>query len=259
MKLNSFLILVCTSLLIPTIVCAEDRPKSLNFCHSDQDEPPWIAKSGDGVNQQMMKLLEKELKVTIQLSPMAWKRCLSELQAGNMHGAFPSSFKADRLPMGVYPMTGDKPDQTRRVHITSYSLYVVKGSTATWDGSAFKNVNGAIGIQTGYSIGDFLKKNNVSVDDANKSSLDILKKVQLGRLGGAALQTNQGDAILKANADLNGKIQKITVPLEEKAYFLMLSHQLVKSNPKFSQEIGEKMKTVRDSSAIKKAIEQASK
>ncbi|CAK0769620.1 hypothetical protein CCP4SC76_5210003 [Gammaproteobacteria bacterium] len=47
---------------------------------------------------------------------LPWKRCLADLQEGKVDGAFPASFKPDRLAQGSYPMTGDQPDATRRLH-----------------------------------------------------------------------------------------------------------------------------------------------
>lgn len=224
------------------------KPTVLKICHSDQDESPWITLSGDGVNQKMVAELSKQINIKIETMGLPWKRCLADMEAGKVDGAFPASFKTDRLTLGAYPMTGDKPDATKRLHTEGYSLYVLKGSNIGWDGQKFSNITGSVGAPTGYSIIDLLKKNNLTVDEANKSSVDLLKKVQLGRLQAAALQTGLGDILLKQTPEFGDKITKVNVALEEKPYYLMLSNQLVKAEPALAKEIWDKVGALREKS-----------
>jgi polar amino acid transport system substrate-binding protein len=257
MKVTSMAkLLVCAAVLVwHSYAIAQGGVVSVNFCHVDQDEYPWVMQTGAGVSQQMIRRLEEKLSIKVSFSAMPWKRCLAELREGNMDGAFRSSFKEERMAMGAYPMNEGKPDSTKRLHDESYSLYVVKGSRVEWDGRVFKNLTGAIGAPSGYSIVDFLKSRGVAVDDGGKDALSNLKKVVAGRLEGAALQTVVGDCLLQGDAELASKIDKVKIPLEEKPYYLMLSHRFVNGNPRMAKEIWEKVAVLRESPETKKALE----
>lgn len=237
---------------------AQDRPTAMTICHEDDDSYPWVMKNSEGLDIKLVKLLEKQLKdVRITTVAVPWKRCLAELQQGKVDGAMAASFKADRLEMGLYPTGADgKPDAALRLHMGSYSMYVAKGADLGWDGSKFSNLKGSIGIQSGFSIGDFLKKAGAQVDDGTKSAGDNLKKVVLGRLQGAALLTLEGDHLIATVPELAGKIDKLKPPLEEKPYYVMLSKSLVQKYPAFAKEFWNGVAKTRESADFKKAEEQ---
>jgi polar amino acid transport system substrate-binding protein len=247
-------------LLVPALLAAQctwaATPASLSFCHEDQDSYPWVLRDRPGLNIHMMRLLERELKIPFKLVPMPWKRCLAEMAANNVHGAFAASYKVDRLEMGRYPASKDgKPDPAYRLHTSSYSLYRLKGSTLNWNGKAFENLVGQIGTQSAHSIIDFLRERGASVDDGSKNPVDTLRKVQAGRLQGAALQTPRTERILALHPDLARSIERVPVQLEERPYFLMLSAGLVDSAPDLASSIWRTIEKIRESAEYKK-IEQ---
>jgi polar amino acid transport system substrate-binding protein len=62
-----------------------------------------------------------------------------------------------------------------------------KGSRVDWDGKHFANVDGRIGFQLGYSVGDFLRAQNVPVDECSQQADELLQKLLAVRLVAAAL------------------------------------------------------------------------
>lgn len=241
---------------MPAPAGAATRPTELSFCHEDQDSFPWVLRDRPGLNILMMRLLEKELKIPFKLVPMPWKRCLAEMQKNNVHGAFAASYKLDRLEMGHYPAAKDgKPDPAFRLHTSSYSLYRMKGSTLNWNGKSFENLSGQIGTLSGHAIIDFLRERGASVDDGSKNPVDTLRKVQAGRLQGAALQTPRAERILALNPDLARSIERVPVMLEERPYFLMLSPHLAEQLPELASLIWKSVEKIRESTEYKR-IEQ---
>jgi polar amino acid transport system substrate-binding protein len=165
--------------------------------------------------------------VRVEYVPLPWKRCLSELKANTVDGAIGASFKPDRLEFGVYP-GGKSPDTNKRLYIERYVLVRRKFSPVQWNGRAFSNLDGAIGTQLGYSIGDMLQGMKLTVDDGSTTLPELMQKLEV-------LQT----------------------PLAEKPYFLMLSHQLVDTAPALAAEVWAAIEQQRKSAPYRHAEAQA--
>ncbi len=231
---------------------AESKPISLQFCHEDQDSYPYVFKDKLGTNDRLMRLMEKQLGVTILVHVLPWKRCLFEMGKGKMDGAFPASFRSDRLEFGAYPMNGDKPDVSMRLHTSGYVLYRLKGSIVDWDGGKVINATRPIGAQFGFSVVETLKQAGVNVDDSPRSGEEALRRVLAGRFDGAALQPSTGDDLLAKHPDLGQRIERVAKPIEEKPYYLMLSHKLLKEYPAFSKKLWDTIIVIRESAEFKK-------
>ncbi|NEX60741.1 substrate-binding periplasmic protein [Noviherbaspirillum galbum] len=239
--------LVGTLLFLAQAAMAADRPAKLVLCHENQDSYPWIMTDRPGLNILLLKLLERDLKLPVEFVPLPWKRCLAELAAGRVDGAFAASFKADRLAMGRYPGAArDTPDPAKRLHGSSYSLYRLKGGNLDWDGSAFHNLSGPVGILSGFSIQDFLLERGVQVDEGTGSPERTLRKLEAGRIQGAALQTRRADHLLQ-HPELAARIERLPVPLEDRPYYLMLSFDLVRGHPALAEDIWNRVARLRDS------------
>lgn len=230
------------------------KPGALVFCHEDQDSYPWVLRDRAGLNIVMLRLLERDIGMPIRFLPLPWRRCLAELAANNVDGAFAASFKAERLSMGRYPSGKDgKPDPARRLHMSSYSLYRAKGNALRWNGSRFDGLQGQIGTLTSHSIIDFLLERGVAVDSGSKSPVETLRKVALGRLQGAALQTPRAEHVLAQMPELARQLEREPVLLEERAYYLMLSNRLVDSEPQLADTVWRQIERIRDSAPYKQA------
>lgn len=238
-------VLLCLLGMVPH---AYSQPRELQFCYENEDSYPWVLKSGDGLNIRLISLLSRELGVKIKLLPMPWKRCLSELAGNRMDGAFAASFVAERLAYGQYPMHGDgSPDQNRRLHLSSYSLYRLKGDPLSWSGQEFINLHGPIGTLPGFSIVDLLKNKGVTIDDGSRSPGGTLRKLLLKRIQGAVLQTQRADYELASNPTWAKYIERISLTIEQKAYYLMLSHGLVQQDPALADTIWSDIERLRQS------------
>ena len=248
MRAKSMLLL----LLMLASAAVGARPASLLFCHEDQDSFPWVLKDRPGLNVLLVRQLEREIGVPIRLVALPWKRCLAELAANSVDGAFAASFKAERLEMGRYPNGKDgKPDPALRLHMSSYSLYRARGSALHWNGSRLENLNGAIGSLAGHSIVDLLREMGVPVDERSKSPVETLRKVAMGRLQGAVLQTPRVSHLLGIHPDLAAAIERDPTVLEERPYFLMLSFKLVEQEPSFSEQLWKQIERTRESPQFK--------
>ncbi|MDR7022470.1 substrate-binding periplasmic protein [Aeromonas salmonicida] len=253
--LHSYRFIILFTLLL-IVRSAHSQHRELQFCYENEDSYPWVLKNGDGLNIRLIHLLENELKLKIKLLAMPWKRCLQELSVNKVDGAFAASFVDERLQYGQFPMSSDNfPDQEKRLHLSSYSLYRLKGDIISWNGEKFTHVQDKIGTLPGFSIIKLLKKNGIIIDYGSRSPEGILRKLLLKRIQGAVLQTQRADHILMNNVDLAKYIERVPVNIEEKAYYLMLSHAFVHHNPVLADMIWSTIASLRESEEYKKSLD----
>jgi polar amino acid transport system substrate-binding protein len=231
---------------------ANEDPQIITLGHEDKDAFPWVLPDGKGgyvgIDLETLKLLEKEMKITIKTSALPWRRCLEEMKLGKVDGAFASSYKQEREEFGRYPLdSSGKVDASRMIHMSGYSLYYSKIFPVTFDGKKFAGIKGRVAAQFSFSIVKPLQELGVDVDDSSGDPVDILKKLTLGRVGAAVLQTARAEKIIGEKEEFRKAIAKSDYekpPFESKPYFLMLSHQLLEKHPKFSERLWNSLKKV---------------
>lgn len=217
-------------------VCAETQAAPVSICHEDEDNFPWFIKNGKGASVILMEMAAATAGIPVELKSMPWKRCLLQLERGDSAAALGASYTEERAYYAVYPMsrkTPSVPDEMRRLRSDEYALYRAVGSSLSWDGKALSGVlsgvRGKIGYQTSFSIGEQLKKWGIEAVEGSKSPEVILRRVLMGSLQGAALQTAAADHLL-SNPEFSGKIEKIDPPLTVKSYFLVFGKDYYSQN-----------------------------
>lgn len=234
--------------------CAAGAPPArpvLTLCFEQQDVRPWRNVDGSGLNFELLKEVGSRLDIRLNFLSMPWKRCLAQLKANDVDGAFAVSYKDDRLALGAFP-GGAPADPARRMHIDRYMLVRRKGSPVDWDGKAFHHVDGPIGFQLGYSVGDFLRALRMDVDEGNQRAGDMAQKLVAGRLAAAAVGGSDAAALMKG--PLAGQIEVLATPLVEKPYYLMLSHALLARDAALAERIWKSVEEVRNSAPYKKRL-----
>jgi polar amino acid transport system substrate-binding protein len=243
------LVLVVGSLLaIPTVHANE----TLKLCMESADVRPWRTRDGKGLNFELIDAAAKRINVTVEYRALPWKRCLAELKANAVDGAFAGSFRSDRLVIGAYP-GGASPDVEKRLHTDTYVVIRRKDSAVTWDGKQFSGLTGTLGIQLGYSVGEQLASMKIHVDDGSVTLHELLTKVVLGRVDAAAVLEGEVRHLLKTEPALAEKLELLPIPVVEKPYFLLLSHQLVATRPAFAERLWQSIEFTRKSAAYRKA------
>jgi polar amino acid transport system substrate-binding protein len=240
------------SLLLCMLAASPAAAKeTITLCFERADVPPWRTIKGEGHNFDLLRQVEAKLGISFDYQSMPWKRCLAQVKSNEVGGAFAVSFKPDRLEIGAYP-GGKQPDASRRLHIDRYMLIRRKGSKVEWDGKTLRNLEGTVGVQLGYSVGDFLRGLSVPVDEGSQRATELAQKLVAGRIGAAAM--GGGDSVSIMSGPLASQLELLPVPLTEKPYFLLLSHALVASNPKLAEKIWKAIEEVRTSPAYRKQV-----
>ncbi len=236
----------------------------ITLCFERQEVSPWRTLDGGGLNFELLNEVARRTGVTFDYQSMPWKRCLEQLKANQVGGAFAVSFNRERMALGAYPgvpasvapgAPEPQADAAKRMHTDTYMLVRRRGSRLEWDGKSFRNLDGRIGFQLGYSVGDFLRAQGAAVDDGSQRSDELAQKLIAGRLAGAAM--GGGDAARLMRGPYGKRLEMLPVPLIEKAYFLVLSSALVASRPQLAARLWESVEDVRNSPGYRKREQQA--
>lgn len=245
---------VLLALSLPAAAAAPDKThETVRLCFESQDVLPWRTEKGGGLNFVLLKMVEQRLGIHFDFQAIPWKRCLAQLKSNEVDGAFAVSYKPDRRELGEYP-GGQQLDASKRMHVDSYVIIRRKGSKVDWDGKSFQNLDGAVGFQLGYSVGDVLRAHNLEVDEGSQRADELARKLIAGRLGAAALGGSDAGSLMRG--PLAPQLEQLPIPIIEKPYFLILSHAMVASRPQLSTRIWRAIEEARNSAAYRK-IEQA--
>lgn len=247
-------ILFIVILALATMKSAAAAPITFRFAYEDKDVYPYwtgdtteIPTDSPGVLVEcVLKIDELLPDITVQLSRYPWKRCQSMLQIGEIDGII-GSFTKERLEIGDYPIRDGAPDESRHLHIQSYSLYVRRSSNFSWDGKVFTNSGGkTVAVPRGYSIIDFIRKAGVSVNEVNDTPQGF-QMLLFGRVDGLISLSLTAEKVF---ATLGGAQEGIIVsgkPIDTKYYYIIVSKQFHAAHPELTEriwlaerEVGEK-------------------
>ena len=255
-----FAALLCVAIgAVAPIHAAE--PVKLIFISEDIDNFPYETGNGEtflperpGITVELLQRVAQRLHIEIEFKRFPWKRCFAELQQGRATGLFSASFKPERQEAGAYPMQGEQLDRTRRMYTSAYILYVLEGTAVQWDGATFLSPPKNIGAMRGYSIVDDLKKMGLSVTET-KDIYVAFKQLHNGNLDAAAALELAADAILEQHRGEFPHIRKVALPLVNKDYYLMLSHQFIQKSPQLAEEIWNALREIRESEAFQRDMQ----
>lgn len=226
-------------------------PHTLALCYENAEIHPWRLQNHQGLNFDLLRLAADKLRLQLEFRGLPWKRCLAEVQARRVHGAFAVSFNPARLDVGAFP-GGTSPDFSKRMHVDRYVLVKRKGSALQWNGKSFVGLDGAVGVQLGYSIGDHLRGLGVDVDDGSPGPSALLDKLLAGRIQAAALGGSDAERLVSTNEGAAAHLEILTPALIEKPYFLMLSHEFVRLHPQLAQRLWGAIEEIRQSPGYQK-------
>lgn len=231
----------------------EPAPAPVTLCFESQDVLPWRTQANGGLNFALLAMVEQRLGIRFEYRSMPWKRCLASLQSNLVDGVFSVSYTPERRTLGVYPgVTAGSalPDVTKRMHTDSYVVLRKKGSQVEWDGKAFHHLYGPVGFQLGYSVGEVLRALKLDVDEGTLRATDVARKLIAGRIAAAAIGGSDAASVMRS--PLGAQLEQLPVPIIEKPYFLVLSHQMLATRPELAQRIWHAVEQARNSAAYKK-------
>ncbi|WP_224945698.1 ABC transporter substrate-binding protein [Massilia sp. MS-15] len=245
------------TLCAPALAAPGER---ITLCFERQEVRPWRSLDGGGLNFELLAEVARRTGVSFDYQSMPWKRCLEQLKANQVGGAFAVSFNRERMALGAYPGVSPgardpQADPSKRMHVDTYVLVRRRGSRLEWDGKRFRHLDGRIGFQLGYSVGDFLRAQGVAVDEGSQRADELAQKLTAGRLAGAAM--GGGDSVRLMRGPFGAQLEVVPVPLVEKNYYLVLSRALATRQPQLAARLWDAIEQVRTSPSYRRREQQA--
>lgn len=222
---------------------APSRMKSVvSVCYDETAVRPWVNTAGVA----QMKATASLQHVEFEQVALPWLRCLRDVGNGTMAGALGASYSDERAAFAVFPSTADgQLDPSRRMQASSYSLYRVIGSTASWDGKQFTNLSSRVVVQRGYSVVADLTRLGVLVDQTAGDAETVLRMLIAGRSQLGSLVTELGDEML-TQPEFRRQIEKITPPLVVKSYYLIFGKRYYETNTRLVEDLWNHLAVVRE-------------
>jgi polar amino acid transport system substrate-binding protein len=246
-----------TNIFIALLIFSTSATQAMEFvlCDENVEVYPWTLKDGHGLNTVLLKMAAEKTGTTFRLVRATWENCLREVESGKVHGAYSGSYSDKRARFASFPFSNGKLDETRRLMTEEYVLYRQKGSSIAWDGKQISGTSNPIGVQKGYSIGSDLANWGATVDDQSTSPEELMRKLIAGKFDAVAVLSYVAYDLAK-KPEFFGKVEKVTPPLIQKAYFLFFNKVFYSEHAKEIDALWAAIAEARESARYK-AIESA--
>ncbi len=204
--------------MVGGIMPATANDKIIKMCVDNNDWKPFafISKGKvQGIFIDLMQSGAEKAGYKVRFKAMPWDVCLNQVKTGNMDGAEPSSYKADRAEYMIYPEdAATNQDSKWAVGKADYVVLVKisnKDGNYEYDGNP-QSLPQPVYIPRSYSVADDLKK--LGIKTSTNARYDEVNLYQL-------LQSNEGSAIaagVAVNAILENKFFANKFRVSRQAY-----------------------------------------
>jgi polar amino acid transport system substrate-binding protein len=230
--------------LLAPLITVSATACQLRIVYSDVAAPPYLMGDGAAVPQapgiavELVAEAASRIGCAVQWERLPNRRVQRVMEHGDADAMLMYSYSPERATYAVYPMKGGAPDSTYRLATLSYYIYTKSDSQLMWDTERFTNLDGALGVNAGYSVGAELRKQNLPVEEA-RSTEQNLTKLQAGRIAAYVMQDMPADDAIESGG--MQEIKKLPVPFSTKHYFLAFSRQQVQNVPSLSTALWEQI------------------
>ncbi len=244
------------SLLNAPALADEQQVRKITLSYEDLPNPPFYFgyslkdtnPSHPGLFLEILDHISNTLNVEIEYKRLPWQRALAALKKGATDGVFSASFNQKRNIYAQYPHSDNQLDSSRALTEQTYFLYRQKGDyRVQWDGVSLRLPKGsAVGIKTGYSIGNELRQMGHMVLETPTTDKN-LAKLNVGRLTAYADLEGMVEARMLSEPKLKANIEKVFPPLKRKPYFLIFGKDFYSKNKAFVEQVWNTIKDFKSS------------
>ncbi len=224
---------------------------TIRFCYQDTELYPAYLGDGSevpsdkpGVDIELYQKIAELADAKVTFVRYSWNRCLALLSAGRIDSII-SSYRPERAQTAVFPMAGDKPDDTKKITTSGYFLYHLNKNATYWDGEKLLDPSISIGAPMGYSIVADLRGWDANVTEAGTTK-GLLNLLRYGRFDAIAAPANMTEAIIRREITLFSEVVRDPIPLKQNAYFIVFSTSFAQNNPSLVERVWQYTETVRE-------------
>lgn len=217
--MNQYLFII----LITCISIPVTQSKVLEI-QTDNDWFPYtyeIENESLGIHVDIVREALIALKYEFKFVPYPWKRCLTNLEFGNVEVILSASYKDQRAIYAHYP-----PDATTaiksnwRIDQVEYVLLTRKDELYEFNGD-FSMIPQPVNVAFGAAIGDYLREKGIEVIEnvKNRGNISMLLAHRAASIAMNPLLAEN----FNQNSEFKGKLKIHQLPLRSKSYFLIFS------------------------------------
>jgi len=244
---------IALPLLLPTAAVA-GTPVTLRICYEINDSLPFSGgatqsdQSDQGLLYDLIMSAAKQADVHIELQRQPWKRCILQLQQGQVDGIFAAIWQADRDSWGQFPgrevKTNAPVQRTYRLWQVDYPIIRRNGSPLEWDGQQFSGTKNGLSAPLGYVANQRLAALGVLAKPTYSAEI-ALKMVAVDRLDGFVLERQVAQTYIR-NLGLQQQLSFLPEPLLKADWYLPLSHQFYRQHPEVAQRFWQALAEQRE-------------
>jgi polar amino acid transport system substrate-binding protein len=241
------------TLLLPTAAFASP-PMTLRICYEITDSLPFFAgptavdPTGQGLLNDLIMSAAKQAELHIELQRQPWKRCILQLQQGQVDGIFAAIWQPERDSWGQFPGRDAKTNaplqRTYRLWQVDYPIIRRNGSPLVWDGQQFSGTKNGLSAPLGYVANQRLAALGVLAKPTYNAEI-ALKMVAADRLDGFVLERQVAQTYIR-NLGLQQQLSALPEPLLKADWYLPLSHQFYREHPEIAQRFWQALAEQRE-------------
>lgn len=247
------------SLMLGGASAAPEAP--LRVCLNETPHWPWRLADAQGRSQRLgldyvfLDLLARRTGLTLQISQLPWKRCLSDLKSGDQDAVFSLSHLPERDEIGVFPRRDGAIDEHMALRRFGYAWYVRRDSAGQWDGRLLTGLGPRprIAAQPGFAIGIVVREFGLQVEEGARTTEAMLQRVLRKQLQAAVLQVNEADRVLLDQPEIAQGVHRLDPSIQERTYYVAFSHPYFQAHRERALQLWQDMVAVRDSAAYQDA------
>ena len=219
----------------------------VRLCSEDSVLFPWLTGDNKGLVLTQLHIVEKSLKIKLNLIRLPWKRCLQKASLGEFDGVVSAGYNDERAAWGKYPTNESGIlDREYRLYTDSYDIYTRKDSLIKYENGIFQNLGKKpIGAQLGYTIVGDLKAQGLAVHESFSSPEDILKELDRNTLEIAILLNLETAKVLSDHPKLKENITISQCTFKVADQFLLFTKKFYLKNSALSKSIWIEVKKTR--------------
>jgi polar amino acid transport system substrate-binding protein len=247
--------LLALSLALP-LAAAPVKP--LVLCYEDVMQRPWSTPSGDGLNFELLRRVEKQLGEHFVYLPKPWRRCIEELRTGAVDAAIAAADAPERRRIGIYPtLPGGAVDASRAVGSDYAHVFLRVGGNASWDGKRLVAPNNDVAVQSGYLVGNLLRERGFHVSEQAKSADEGLRMVAAGLVDVAVLQGIEASHLVRSDPRFQGVVRQAPQPYAVFMLYMPFNKAVYERDPRRIEAIWRAIGTVRQSQEYRQLLREA--
>ncbi len=192
--------------------------------HMDESWYPYSFKKNNqflGIHTDIIREAFKSLDYTLTFKASPWKRCLKELELGEVEAIFPASYNEGRAAFAYYPPHAASSEKSKW-HMTTVKQVVAtrKGTPYEFDGDISK-IPQPVGAGAAAAVTDLLEENGLKTyrNHLPKAVVGMLVKKRTNSLAMSSYLTEY----FNSNGEYAGKLKIHKIPIRSKPYFLIFS------------------------------------